>query len=89
MTDPVADIITTAQLAALVEKLEEDTIDLQLRMSGFNQQIMVIKELIRHPPPHPDPGALRQHVASRINEIRELIDKLRALLPPEMRGEYR
>jgi hypothetical protein len=87
MTDPVADIITTAQLAALVERLEQDTIDLQLRMSFFNQQIMVIKELIKHPPPHPDPGALRQHVAGRVNDIRETIDKMRALLPPDMRGE--
>jgi hypothetical protein len=87
MSDPVADIMTNAHLAGLVEELQESCMRLRLEMSGFDQQIAVIKELIRHPPPHPDPNAFRQHLAGRIKEFRESIDKLRALLPPDMRGE--
>jgi hypothetical protein len=87
MPDYVADIITQAHLAGLVEELQESCMRLRLEMGGFDQQIMVIKELIRHPPPHPDPDAFRQHLAGRISEFRETVDKLRALLPPEMRGE--
>jgi hypothetical protein len=56
-------------------------------MGGLDQQILVMNELIRHPPPHPDPAAFRQHLAGRIREFQETVDKLRTLLPPEMRGE--
>jgi hypothetical protein len=60
-----------------------------MQMGGFDEQIGVLKELIRHPPPHPDPDALRKHIAGRIQEISEILEKLRALLPPELREKFR
>ena len=60
-----------------------------MQMRGLDEQIMVLKELIRHPPPHPDPDAFRQHIAGRIKETSEVIEKLRALLPPELREKLR
>jgi hypothetical protein len=86
MADRVAGIITDAHLGALLEELQKNSNRLYLQMRGFDEQIMVLKELIRHPPPHPDPDAFRQHIAGRIKEISEIIEKLRALLPPELRG---
>jgi hypothetical protein len=87
MADRVARIISDAHLGALVDELQKNSNTLYLQMRGFDEQIMVLKELIRHPPPHPDPDAFRQHIAGRIKEISEIIEKLRALLPPELRGE--
>ena len=87
MADYVTSPITQSHLTGLVEELQESCMRLRLEMGGFDQQIVVIKELIRHPPPHPDPDAFRQHLAGKINEFRETVDKLPALLPPEMRGE--
>ena len=51
MADHVADIITNAHLAGLVEQLQQSCMTLRLEIGGFDQQIAVIKELIRHPRP--------------------------------------
>src|SRR5260370_24513279 len=51
MADHVADIITNAHLAGLVEQLQQSCMTLRLEIGGFDHQIAVIKELIRHPRP--------------------------------------
>ena len=85
MTDQVADITETAKLLALIDQLEKANVDLRFELYGFENFILAFKEMVAHPPPHPDPAAFRAHVASRINEVRETIEKIRALLPEELR----
>ncbi len=85
MTDRAAELMVQAQLLAQLDKLQEKSTRLYLEMHGFDRHVLVIRELIQHPPPHTDPDAYWRHIAGRITETSETLDKIRALLPPEMR----
>jgi hypothetical protein len=87
MADHVNDTIETAQLGAALVKLREESNRFYLNAHNLDRQISVLDELIRHPPPHPDPAQFRQHIAGRIAEIREIIARMHALLPAEVRGD--
>lgn len=52
----------------------------------LDNHLAALKDMINHPPPHPDPAAFRTHIASRIDELTEAMEKARAALPPELRS---
>lgn len=89
MSNPAAEALTKAQLHALLDKLKKRDEYLYAELGGFRTFHDAMRELIRHPPPHPDPQAYWQHIASRIKEACDTLDKMRALLPPEMRLEMK
>jgi hypothetical protein len=87
MTDHVNDTIEMAQLGAAVATLRRQALEFYLISHGLDRQIDTLDELVRHPPPHPDPAQFRQHISGRIEEIRNIIAGMGALLPPELRSK--
>jgi hypothetical protein len=87
MIDPAADVIAKVQLFALVDKLKRKTEHSYAELHNFFRLVDTMKELIEHPPPYTDAAAFRQHLTDRINGACEILDKMRELLPPEMRIE--
>jgi hypothetical protein len=84
-TDPGAAAPGKAQLLALLDKLKEKAERAYVEQGQFFQLINTMKELIEHPPPYTDAAAFRQHLTERINNACDTLDKMRELLPSEMR----
>jgi antitoxin HicB len=72
-------------LPALLEKLFDIYHLFALELRGFDNLHRTLRELAQHPPPYTDAAAFWQHLAGRINEACKLIEKMRSLLPSDMR----
>jgi hypothetical protein len=72
-------------LPALLKKLRDKMQLVWLQTRGFDRLADTMADLVQHPPPHVDPDAFWQHIADRVNEACDTLDKMRALLPPDMR----
>jgi antitoxin HicB len=72
-------------LPALLEKLFDTYHLFALELRGFDNLHRTLRELAQHPPPYTDAAAFWQHLAERINQGCRQIEKMRALLPSDMR----
>jgi hypothetical protein len=78
-------IAPPSDLPALLKKLSDTYLLLPLELVGFDGLHRTLEELAQHPPPHTDAAAFWKHLAERIEEARKQIEKMRALLPSDMR----
>jgi hypothetical protein len=74
-----------ADLAALLRELRDKEFRLRGDLGSFNAFESAMKELIQHPPPHTDQDVFWQHLEDRIRAAIGTLDKMRELIPEEMR----
>jgi hypothetical protein len=72
-------------LPALLNKLFDTYQLFDLELRGFDRLHRTLRELAQHPPPYTDAPAFWQHLAERIDQACRQIEKMRALLPADMR----
>jgi predicted RNase H-like HicB family nuclease len=72
-------------LPAQLNKLFDAYTLFALELRGFDNLHRTLRELAEHPPPYTDAASFWQHLAERINQACRLIEKMRALLPSDMR----
>src|SRR5579871_2667285 len=74
-----------SDLPALLNKLTDAYHLFALELRGCDNLHRTLQELAQHPPPYTDGPAFWQHLAERIEGACKQIEKMRALLPSEMR----
>jgi predicted RNase H-like HicB family nuclease len=74
-----------ADLPAQFDKLFDTYQIFALELRGYDNLHLTLRELAAHPPPYTDAAAFWQHLSERIREACKQIERMRALLPSDMR----